>query len=440
MQAMSKLSSSVASVMRALVAPLARAFILRRLWFDNKISFALKENPFNVVLTIIIVVLGLSAVLITPMLPLFALGMIAVFLPLDRNATTKCVMMGGLSTALGAFTFVDLPLSQIASMRLGGSPFTTVSLPTLDPNMIFVIAAIAILSLGLKIELTPVQRNVLSVLINLHGQERQAVKGKEIAELLGRHPGTIRNQMQSLRDLNLVEAVTGPKGGYKAMSTAYEVLRLDEKEDGDEAVVPVIRNGVLVKGATSSEIIFNNLMHSNHCGAVIRIIGNIRNFDIGDDIEVGPTPVNKLYIRGKVVGLDNITSGLVLNVTGIISIPRLSVKKVARRVVRISPKASLREASRILVTNGVQVALVDDRSPGLINLVDITMAVAEGRTDLEVREVMTRSFLTINSEEQIFEAIKMLGKTGATQLVVLDNGVLWGIITPRNLIEALTLT
>ena len=53
---------------------------------------------------------------------------------------------------------------------------------------------------------------------------------------------------------------------------------------------------------------------------------------------------------------------------------------------------------------------------------------------------MTRSFLTINSEEQIFEAIKMLGKTGATQLVVLDNGVLWGIITPRNLIEALTLT
>jgi predicted transcriptional regulator len=306
--------------------------------------------------------------------------------------------------------------------------------------MIFVLAAIAILSLGLKIELTPVQRNVLSVLINLHGQERQAVKGKEIAELLGRHPGTIRNQMQSLRDLNLVEAVTGPKGGYKAMSTAYEALRLDENEDGDEAVVPVIRNGVLVKGATSSEIIFNNIMHSNHCGAVIRIIGNIRNFDIGDDIEVGPTPVNKLYIRGKVVGLDNITSGLVLNVTGIISIPRLSVKKVARRVVRISPKASLREASRILVTNGVQVALVDDRSPGLINLADITMAVAEGRTDLEVREVMTRSFLTINSEEQISEAIKMLGKTGATQLVVLDNGVLWGIITPRNLIEALTLT
>jgi CBS domain-containing protein len=71
-------------------------------------------------------------------------------------------------------------------------------------------------------------------------------------------------------------------------------------------------------------------------------------------------------------------------------------------------------------------------------MVDITRAVAEGRTDLEVREVMTRSFLTINSEEPIFEAIKMLGKTGARQLVVLDSGALWGIITSRNLIEALT--
>jgi len=180
-------------------------------------------------------------------------------------------------------------------------------------------------------------------------------------------------------------------------------------------------------------------MHSaQRCSGLIRIIGNIRNFDIGDDVEVGPTPANKLYIRGKVVGLDDSANGLDLNVTGIISIPRLLVKKVARRAVRISPNTSLREASRILVINGAQEALVEDRSPGLVNMVDITRAVAEGRTDLEVREVMTRSFLTINSEELIFEAIKILEKTGARQLVVLDSGALWGIITPRNLIEVIT--
>jgi len=34
----------------------------------------------------------------------------------------------------------------------------------------------------------------------------------------------------------------------------------------------------------------------------------------------------------------------------------------------------------------------------------------------------------------------MLGKTGAKQLVVLDRGALWGIITPRDLMESLTFT
>ena len=160
---------------------------------------------------------------------------------------------------------------------------------------------------------------------------------------------------------------------------------------------------------------------------------------MGDEVEVGPTPVSKLYIRGKVVVLDNTTSRIVLDITEMISIPRLSVKKVARRAVRISPNTTLREASRILVINGAQEALVEDRYPGLVNMADITRAVAEGRTDLEVREIMTPGFLTINSDAPIFDAVKMLGKTGARQLVVLDSGALWGIITPRDLMGSLAL-
>ncbi len=81
---------------------------------------------------------------------------------------------------------------------------------------------------------------------------------------------------------------------------------------------------------------------------------------------------------------------------------------------------------------------MDDSSPGLINLVDVTRAVADGRTNQEVKEIMTRGFLTIDSEEPIYEAIKMLGRTGASQLVVSESGVLWGIITPGDLIRSLT--
>ena len=290
----------------------------------------------------------------------------------------------------------------------------------------------------LTLKLTPVQRDILTALANLHHQESRAVKGKEIGELVGRHVGTIRNQMQPLKVLNLVEAVAGPKGGYTATAAAYDALRMDRSGDGDEVIVPVVRNGVVVDGASVAEIVFNNVVRSIRQSCVsIRIIGNIKDFNAGDEVEVGPTPVNKLYIRGKVMVLDSTSSRIVLDITKMISIPGLSVRKVTRRAVRISPNTSLKEASRILIINGVQEALVEDGSPGLVNMVDITRAVAEGRTDLEVRDIMTQSFLTINSDEPIFEAIKMLEKTAARQLAVLDNGVPWGIITPRNLIEAL---
>jgi hypothetical protein len=285
-------------------------------------------------------------------------------------------------------------------------------------------------------DLTPVQRDILTALINIHRIEGRAVKGEEIAELIDRNPGTIRNQMQSLKALNLVEGVPGPKGGYRATGGAFEALNIEAT--GDVVTVPVIRNGVLMEGATASEIVFNKVMHSNQCDGVVRVIGNIRDFNVGDEIEVGPTPVNKLYIRGTVRGRDDTMSRLILHIDEMISVPKVAIKKIARRAVRIPPSVSLQEAARILVHNGVQEALVDDSSPGLINLADVTRAVADGRTSQEAREIMTRGFLTIDSEEPIYEAIKMLGKTGASQLVVSEEGVLWGFISPGDLIKSLT--
>ena len=285
-------------------------------------------------------------------------------------------------------------------------------------------------------DLTPVQRDILTALINIHRIEGRAVKGEEIAELIDRNPGTIRNQMQSLKALNLVEGVPGPKGGYRATGAAYEALNIEVT--GDVVTVPVIRNGVLMEGTTASEIIFNKVMHSQQCDGVIRVIGNIRDFNVGDEIEVGPTPVNKLYIRGTVRGRDDTMSRLILHIDEMISVPKVPIKKIARRAVRIPPGVSLPEAARILVHNGVQEGLVDDSSPGLITINDVARAVADGRTDQEARAIMTRGFLTIDSEEPIYEAIKMLGKTGASQLVVSEEGVLWGFVSPTDLIKSLT--
>ena len=285
-------------------------------------------------------------------------------------------------------------------------------------------------------DLTPVQRDILTALINIHRVEGRAVKGEEIAELIDRNPGTIRNQMQSLKALNLVEGVPGPKGGYKATGTAYEALNIDAT--GDVVTVPVTRNGVVVEGTTASEIVFNKVMNTQQCNGVVRVIGNIRDFNVGDSIEVGPTPVNKVYIRGKVTGRDDTMSRLIFHIDEMISVPKTVVKAIARRAVRMPANSTLQEAARVMVHNGVSEALVDDSSPGLISLSDLARAVADGRSNLEVREIMNRGFLTIDSEEPIYEAIKILGRTGAGQLVVTEKGVPWGIISPAELIKTLT--
>jgi predicted transcriptional regulator len=285
-------------------------------------------------------------------------------------------------------------------------------------------------------QLTSIQRDILTALINIYNREGRAAKGEEIALVIDRNPGTIRSQMQSLKALSLVEGVPGPKGGYKATAEAYQALNLDH--GGVEVVVPVVRNSVTVAGTSASEIVFDKVMNSQRCDGLIRIVGNIRDFNIGDEIEVGPTPVNKLYLRGEVVGRDDTMSRLILRIIEMISVPKVPVKRIARRAVRINPSLSLREASRILVHNGVQEALVDDIPPGLISLADIVKAMADGKLNVEVKEIMTRGFLTIESEEPIYEAIKILGKTGASQLVISENGSIWGVVDHKDLIKSLS--
>ena len=145
-QSLSELCS-VPLLVITLAMPFVGAFVRRReLWFDGKLASALQEINLNVILAMIIVVLGLLAIIITPIIPLLVLGVITLLLPLDRWGTTKFVMLVSLSIAMGALTTADLPLTPIISMRLEGSPFATTILSMLNLHTIIGIAAIGILS------------------------------------------------------------------------------------------------------------------------------------------------------------------------------------------------------------------------------------------------------------------------------------------------------
>lgn len=165
-----------------------------------------------------------------------------------------------------------------------------------------------------SIELTPSQKTILTALINLHREAEDAVKGEDIADEVDRNPGTIRNQMQSLKALQLVEGVPGPKGGYKPTATAYETLDIQQMDE--PAAVPLEHDGEPVEDVNIEEIDLSNVHHPELCRAEVRIQGSVRDYSEGDSVTVGPTPLSKLRIEGTVDGTDDTNNVLILQIDG----------------------------------------------------------------------------------------------------------------------------
>lgn len=154
------------------------------------------------------------------------------------------------------------------------------------------------------IELTDAQTMILGELLNIHNNRDDGpVKGKEIAAAIDRNPGTIRTQMQSLKSLQLVKGIPGPKGGYEPTAKAYEIIDLERS--GEFTPVPLRRDGQPVEDVTVTEFDLLNLHHSDRREAEIYVQGSLHQFRQGDTVSIGPTPASGLVVTGTVEGLDS---------------------------------------------------------------------------------------------------------------------------------------
>ncbi len=287
-------------------------------------------------------------------------------------------------------------------------------------------------------ELTLIQKDILIALINLQRQKDRAVKGEEIAGLINRNPGTVRNQMQSLKVLGLVEGVPGPKGGYKATGGAYDALNITTIEN--EAVVPIYKNNKIVKDATAAEISFTTIRHPDLCNSTVRILGNIRDFVQGDLIQIGPTPVNHLIVRGEVIGRDDSQNSLLFSITEMVSLPKKSVKHFIRKVATtVSINANIQEAARVLVRNNIHGAPVEEKGEivGVVTFSDIGDALANGRTTLKVRDIMTKDLVSVDGDAPLYEAVKIFNEHSIGRLIVTINGVPKGVLSKTDVLNEL---
>ena len=289
--------------------------------------------------------------------------------------------------------------------------------------------------------LTSVQKEILQTLINLYqSSDGKSIKGEDIAEVMNRNPGTIRNQMQSLRSLGLVKGVPGPRGGYKPTIEAYHSLNISISDN--EAKVPIYKNDERLNNISVAKIEFTSVPQPGECEAAIKVLGSIKDLNLGDTIKLGPTPVNNLGIIGEIVGRDDMDNILLVDTTTIRSIPKQTVGDIAsKNVISLKIDCDLREAARLFSENGIDGAPVmkNGKVVGVFTVTDLIQAIAEDNDEATVGDLMSTKVIIINENLKIAKAIEILFKKSISRLIIADNdNNLLGIVTRTDLINSIT--
>ncbi len=289
--------------------------------------------------------------------------------------------------------------------------------------------------------LTSVQKEILQTLINLYQSSKgKSIKGEDIAEVMNRNPGTIRNQMQSLRSLSLVKGVPGPRGGYKPTIEAYHSLNISISDN--ETKIPIYCNDKKLEDISVAKIEFTSVPQPDECEAAIKVLGNIKELNLGDTLRIGPTPVNSLGVMGEIVGRDDVDNVLLVDTTTIRSIPKQKVGNIAtRNVITLQPDFDLKQAAEIFSKNAIDGApvLEEDNVVGVFTVSDLIRAIAEGNDDLKVRDLMSTKVIIINENLRIVDAIEIIFEKEISRLIIVDNNdQLVGIVTRTDLINSMT--
>ena len=291
----------------------------------------------------------------------------------------------------------------------------------------------------MELELTQIQKDILYALITLYKKKGGApVKGEEISELINRNPGTVRNQMQALRALGLVEGAPGPKGGYRPTAKAYELLSVTKPEEAVK--VPIVVNGVLMEDLSAEEMILPSLSHPEVCQARIRVIGNTRRILPGDEVIIGPTPVNEMLVYGKVMGRDDTENAIIINIRKIYALPKDKVEEhMSTPIITVNADDPVKEASKVLVENRIHRAPVkeDGKFTGIFSLANAVKAFIEGKAEEKVKNVMEPKVVMVEKDTKIGEALRLMKDEGVRLIVVADKGEPIGVITDYQILTKL---
>ncbi|MEB3861284.1 MAG: CBS domain-containing protein [Desulfurococcales archaeon] len=292
--------------------------------------------------------------------------------------------------------------------------------------------------------LTMVQREVLETLTRLYEQHKRMIKSKEVARVLGKDEGTVRNIIMVLKNMGLVESRTGPAGGYVPSLKAYEVL-------GAATTFHLAGHGVMIIPRGDREIKLSvvnleiiGLFAPEPAKAVVRVAGNLGEVRRGDRVKIESSPDRRIVIEGTVERADLHAEEVLVSINRMVILPDVRVGEITRRnLITIRETSTLREAAKVLYSHGIRGApIVSEKGDviGFITTTDIAMVVANNEDlDAPVTRYMRRNVVVISEGDTILEAIRIMSFHGIGRLLVINSqGRPVGIVTRTDILRFIT--
>ena len=72
-----------------------------------------------------------------------------------------------------------------------------------------------------------------------------------------------------------------------------------------------------------------------------------------------------------------------------------------------------------------------------MTLTDIGKTLAEGKTSLKIKDIMTREIISVDGELPLYEVVKIFNKEKVGRLMVKVNGELAGLISKTDILSKL---
>jgi predicted transcriptional regulator len=155
-----------------------------------------------------------------------------------------------------------------------------------------------------EIQLTTRQRSILTTLIAVYDHRDGPVKASTLARELDKCPGSIRNTMQGLKSLKLVDGVPGPSGGYMPTARAFRQHDKTPGVDTDTETVPVRTAGRALADVAATSITFPSVPDPDQSRVEVQFAGTVPELGPEDPLTIGPVPYTGMVVEGLLVGVE----------------------------------------------------------------------------------------------------------------------------------------